>query len=132
MKETFWPFLAEARAKAFMEATIKSAFACTGIWPLNRVKVLKKIPTYDPTRHFMRGKISLTSSSSESSPSHSSGTQQPTPNNLTVSLPLSTSAPSLTTSTISLPFLPFTSILPDRPQTPTLQSRASTPHNTPE
>jgi len=41
-KETFWPFLAEARAKAFTEATIKSAFACTGIWPLDRAKVLKK------------------------------------------------------------------------------------------
>ncbi|RPA96521.1 hypothetical protein L873DRAFT_1628580, partial [Choiromyces venosus 120613-1] len=40
MKETFWPFLAKAWAKVFTEATIKSAFACTGIWPLNQAKVL--------------------------------------------------------------------------------------------
>jgi len=50
-KETLWPFLPEAQAKAFTEGTIKYAFACTAIWPLDQAKVLKIIPAYDLTHY---------------------------------------------------------------------------------
>ena len=50
-KANFWEFLSQARAKAFTIQNIKSAFATTGIHPLDRYIALRKVPAYDPIKH---------------------------------------------------------------------------------
>ena len=76
-KESFWPSLAVARAKGFTEATIKSAFAFTSIWPLDEAKVLKKIPADDPACHFEPGSNTDSAATSNTAASLLS-IQQPT------------------------------------------------------
>src|SRR5205807_1383927 len=47
-KANFWEFLSQARNKAFTIQNVKSAFATTGIHPLDRYTALQKVPSYDP------------------------------------------------------------------------------------
>ena len=47
----FWEFLSQVRVKAFTVKNIKSAFATTGIFPLDWHTMLRKVPAHDPIKH---------------------------------------------------------------------------------